>query len=257
MGPSSASPQPLRPHQRPLHHKDVRATFMFMCGSSSACSCSCWRCSSSPSTGWRTLSPPLPLSLTAAARGGAPSLIWRSAASHRRGPPSPHCRFEGGRTQRIQTHRPKCMFKCISQCVDATIVMHAQTQSTQRPSDSSLWQKTCPSHRQHGICFHVYSKHNGPVLQFAWAQIYNSQCDEVILKGEDDLTLLKSLIQLRKMNPRNCRPSIRKGLMRNFPLRFCRIHLLYIQYIYCRTNNSNWCFAEHVCRLHCKIIIIM
>lgn len=101
MGPSSVSPRPLCPRRRRQpHHQDVRATFMFMCGFSSACWCSCWRCSSSPSTGWRTLSPPLPPSLTAAAREGAPSPTWRSAASHLRGPPSPHCPPEGGSTHR-------------------------------------------------------------------------------------------------------------------------------------------------------------
>lgn len=95
-GPSSVSPRRPRP-RRPLPpHQGARATSMFTCGSSSACWCSCWPCSSSPSTGWRTSSPPLPRCPTAAAREGAPSPTWRSAASHLRGPPSPRCLREGG-----------------------------------------------------------------------------------------------------------------------------------------------------------------
>lgn len=131
--------------------------------------------------------------------------------------------------------------------------------NTKRPSDSSLWQKTCQSQRQHGISFHVYSKHNGPVLQLPWAQIYSSQCDEELFKGVDDLTLLKSLIQLRQlrqMNPRNCLPSVRKGIMRNFPLCFCKIHFVYIFTVE-QITLFDWRFAQHVCRLHCKIVIII
>lgn len=96
MGPSSVSPRPLPPRRRLPRRQDVRATFTSTCGFSSVCSCSCSRCSSSPSTGWRTLSRPLPLSLTSAAREGAPSRTWRYAAFHLRGPPSPHCPPEGG-----------------------------------------------------------------------------------------------------------------------------------------------------------------
>ena len=94
--PSCASPRPPLPRRRPPRRRGARATSTSTCGSSSACWCSCWRCSSSPSTGWRTSSPPRPRSPTAAARGAAPSPTWRSAASRLRGPPCPRCPPEAG-----------------------------------------------------------------------------------------------------------------------------------------------------------------
>ena len=95
-GSSSDSSRPL-PRRLPPRCRGAWPTFTCTCGFSSGCWWSCWRCSSSPCTGWRTSSPPLPPSPTAAARRAAPSPTWRSAASPLSAPLSPHYPPEGAK----------------------------------------------------------------------------------------------------------------------------------------------------------------